>query len=64
MYHSTRWGTFDIIDGWIKFPYSFAAVVAAAIAATAWIPFRFSLRTLLVGMTIAALALGMVILTK
>jgi hypothetical protein len=42
----------------ISIPYSLPLVFAAALAAFPWLPWRFSLRTLLIGMTALAVVLG------
>lgn len=41
-------------------PISFVVFLTAAISAVSWIPWRFSLRTLLIGMTLVAVVLGLV----
>jgi hypothetical protein len=45
----------------VRFPHWFAAIVFAALAATPWLRWRFSLRTLLIAMTLVAVALGLVV---
>ena len=42
-------------------PHWFAVLSAACLAAVAWLPRRFSLRTLLIAITLAALLLGRVV---
>jgi hypothetical protein len=45
---------------YVCFPYWFAIVVVGAISVVPWLRWRFSLRTLLVGMTVVAAILGAV----
>ena len=45
-------------NGSIKLPHWFPAVLLLTIAAIPWFRWRFSLRTLLIGMTVAAIGLG------
>lgn len=47
--------------GRVKAPYWLLAVFATAFAAIAWIRWRYSLRTLLVVMTLAAMGLGAIV---
>ena len=42
-------------------PYWFGVLVAAASVAVPWIPWRFSLRTLLIAMTLVAVGLGLIV---
>jgi len=42
-------------------PHWFLTSVFFGLAATPWLPWRFSLRTLLIGMTVAAIGLGWII---
>ena len=42
-------------------PYWFMPIVSVALAAVSWLPWRFSLRTLLIGMTVAAIGLGWIV---
>ena len=42
-------------------PFSFTIVVACAVSSAPWIRYRFSLRTLLIGMTVVAALLGAVV---
>jgi hypothetical protein len=50
----------------VQFPYWFAVAVSAVCIAIPWIPWshRFSLRTLLIGMTLIAIALGIAAISK
>jgi len=50
-------------DGAIQFQYWLPAMIAAALAAAAWLRWRFSLRTLLIGMTLLAVGLGWLVYT-
>ncbi len=45
----------------IEFPYWFATVVGGLFAAAPWIPWRFSLRTLLIATTLVAVMLGLIV---
>jgi hypothetical protein len=45
----------------IEFPHWFAILIAVAVAVATWIRFRFSLRTLLIAMTLVAVVLGLAI---
>jgi hypothetical protein len=52
--------------GWIQdwgfqFPYWLPAVLLLTLAVAPWLRMRFSLRTLLIGMTVAAVLLGIVV---
>jgi hypothetical protein len=51
----TRWGTV------VCLPYSLTILVVCAISITPWIHYRFSLRTLLIAMTVFALLIGLVV---
>jgi uncharacterized membrane protein YbaN (DUF454 family) len=44
----------------VRFPYWFALLMSATLAAVPWFRWRFSLRTLLVAMTLIAALLGLV----
>jgi hypothetical protein len=44
-----------------RVPYWFLVILTAAVAAVPWIKWRFSLRTLLIAMTLVAIGLGAVI---
>jgi hypothetical protein len=51
-------------DGWynaVSIPYALLLPAMAGVAASPWIRWRFSLRTLLIGMTLAAVVLGTVV---
>ncbi len=45
----------------LVFPYWFAAAVLAAVAALPWLPYRFTLRTMLIATTLVAVVLGLVV---
>jgi hypothetical protein len=45
----------------IYVPYWFLVLISAALAAIAWLPWRFSLRTLLIAMTLVAVGLGLIV---
>jgi hypothetical protein len=49
----SRWG--------LEMPYWFPALVTASLAVTPWSRWRFSLRTLLIGITLVAVGLGLVV---
>ena len=51
----TRWGTV------VCLPYSLTMLVVCAVSIAPWIHYRFSLRTLLIGMTVVAMLLGLAI---
>jgi hypothetical protein len=42
----------------LRFPYWFPVVITMALAAAPWLPWRFSLRTLLIATTLVAMGLG------
>jgi hypothetical protein len=44
----------------VYFPHWIPVLVLAALAASPWLPWRFSLRTLLIATTIVAVSLGMI----
>lgn len=44
---------------WLVIPYWFPVLIPAVLAATIWLPLKFSLRTMLFGMTLVAVTLGM-----
>jgi hypothetical protein len=44
----------------IEAPHWFLIVVALTLTIAPWLPWRFSLRTLLIGMTVVAVALGLI----
>jgi hypothetical protein len=46
--------------GW-TFPYWLPIVSTIAVCAAPWLPFRFSLRTLLIAMTLVAVVLGLIV---
>jgi hypothetical protein len=48
----------------VVFPHWFPALLAAVLAASPWIKWRFSVRTLLIGMTIIAAILGLAVATN
>ena len=45
----------------LSIPHWFAVALAATFAATPWLRWRFSLRTLLIAITLVALVLGLVV---
>ena len=47
----------------VRAPYWFSVVLTSMIAASPWLPCRFSLRTLLIGTTVVAVILGAVVYT-
>jgi hypothetical protein len=51
----------DYFQGIWKVTYWFAAAFPAAIGAMPWLRWRFSLRTLLIGMTLVAVGLGSIV---
>lgn len=51
-HNSTEWGLF--------FPHWILGAVTASIAAFPWLPFRFSLRTMLIATTLIAVVLGLI----
>ena len=44
-----------------RFPYWFAAFILGMIAELPWLHWRFSLRTLLIATTLAAVVLGLIV---
>jgi hypothetical protein len=48
-------------EDWVTLPYWFLVGLCAVVAVAPWFRWRFSLRTLLIAMTMVALALGTVI---
>ena len=46
---------------WLTLPHWLLVGVCAAFTALPWIPWRFSLRTLLIGMTVVAVVLGLIV---
>jgi hypothetical protein len=46
----------------LQVPHGFLVFLTLTVAATSWLPLHFSLRTLLIAMTLAALVLGLVVL--
>jgi hypothetical protein len=50
-------------EDWVTLPYWFLVGLCAVVAATPWLRWRFSVRTLLIAITILALALGNLIAT-
>jgi hypothetical protein len=50
-------------EDWVTLPYWFLVGLCAVVAAAPWLRWRFSLRTLLIAITILALALGNLIAT-
>ena len=62
--HSRIWGYFRVRVRPIRVPLCFLSLIAASIATTPWlrqIPYRFSLRTLLIAMTLIAVGLGLAV---
>lgn len=59
--HFISWRGFHRGKDSIYFPMWFPVAVTAAFAALPWLRWRFSLRTLLIGMTAIAVVLGLVI---
>ena len=60
--HSRLWGLFQIRATGAVIPFWFSLVVVAALASIVWIrhlPWRFSLRTLLIATTLVAVVLGL-----
>lgn len=59
---STKWGfVFAAMDYWaIWAPHWFLVLISASAACLPWIPRRFSLRTMLLATTLAAVVLGLV----
>lgn len=55
----TRTGRF-----FVYVPHWFLVLLAGAVAATPWISWRFSLRTLLIGVTFIALLLGLLVISN
>jgi hypothetical protein len=53
--------TFRVQSGGPVVPYWFLVPTLAGLAATPWLRWRFSLRTLLIGMTVVAVLLGAVV---
>jgi len=47
----------------ITMPHSFLAMSTAFVAALSWLPWQFSLRTLLIAMTLVAVGLGVIVYT-
>ncbi len=45
----------------ISFPYWFPVLISTAFAALPWLPWRFSLRTLLIATTLVAVVLGAIV---
>jgi hypothetical protein len=57
-------GTFRIDDQEVLVPYWFWLLIPAAVAVAPWLPWwskRFSLRTLLIAMTLVAVVLGLIV---
>jgi hypothetical protein len=54
----------DAFSVMIVIPYWFLALATAALTATPWLRWRFSLRTLLIGMTVVAVVLGLAIVAS
>ena len=48
-------------EQYVRSPHWFVVLIAVALTANPWIPWRFSLRTLLIAMTVAAIGLGLVV---
>jgi hypothetical protein len=55
-FERNRWGTV------VCLPYWFTTIVVCAVSVAPWIGYRFSLRTLLIGMTVLAVVLGLLAL--
>ena len=60
---SRVWGTFDFQRYSYIAPDWFVLIVVATLAAIPWLPLRFSLRTLLIAITLVAITLGTIIAT-
>jgi hypothetical protein len=56
-------GDFSRVAGGIMFPHWFAVVITVILAAAPWMRWRYSLRTLLIAMTLLAALLGAIVLT-
>lgn len=54
-YHSEGLGTYII------FPHRFLVLIVMVLAAAPWLPWRFSLRTLLIATTLVAMVLGLIV---
>ena len=55
-------GRFAVSDGVVYLPYWFVSSVISVIISSPWLPLRrFSLRTLLIAMTLVAVVLGLVV---
>jgi hypothetical protein len=55
------WGKFTLGRRGVGAPFWFVALLAATSACTPWLRWRFSLRTLLIAMTLVAMGLGLVV---
>ena len=61
-YYSPAWQVdFGQVTTIVSFPHWLIVLVFAVTAAVLWLPYRFSLRTLLIGMTLVAALLGTVV---
>jgi hypothetical protein len=60
-HESPFWGFFTYDYGFIAVPFWFAGLLSIAIAVLPWFSGRFSLRTLLIATTLAAVLLGLVV---
>jgi hypothetical protein len=62
---ASRWGFFsNAINTSVHFPHWFGVLIFAVLAATPWarqIPWRFTLRTLLIATTLVAVGLGLIV---
>jgi hypothetical protein len=62
--HSRVWGFFGIQATAVIIPFWFSLVIVVSIATIPWarqLPYRFSLRTLLIATTLVAVVLGLVV---
>ena len=62
-YRSPLWAAFDYAGGYLTLPYWFLVSITAILTAAPWIKRRpqFSLRTLLIAMTLVAVGLGLAV---
>jgi hypothetical protein len=59
--HSRIWGYFGAQATAVIIPFWFSVLIAAGIATIPWLSWRFSLRMLLIAMTLVAVGLGLAV---
>ena len=58
---ATKEKTFDLVTGGISVPFWLVTILVLALAALPWLSWRFSLRTLLLAMTLVAVSLVVIV---